>query len=76
MMLTMSTVFPVALRGGSQRAIPLVILLAAFAFLARPAPAAPTVPETVTWEEGIEFSTPAGESLKLNIARPKSGETG
>ena len=74
MMLTMSTVSPVALRDGSHRALALVILLVAFAFPARPAPAAPTVPETVTWEEGIEYSTPAGESLKLNIARPKSGD--
>ena len=54
MMLTMSTVSPVALRDGSHRALALVILLVAFAFPARPAPAAPTVPETVTWEEGIE----------------------
>jgi acetyl esterase/lipase len=32
--------------------------------------AAPPVPDSVIWEEGIEYSTPNGESLALNIARP------
>ena len=35
--------------------------------------AAPKVPEGVVWEEGIEYSRPDGESLKLNLARPKNG---
>jgi acetyl esterase/lipase len=35
--------------------------------------AAPPVPDTVIWEEGIEYSNPADEHLKLNLARPKSG---
>ena len=29
-------------------------------------------PDSVLWEEGIEYSTPDGESLALNIARPKA----
>jgi dienelactone hydrolase len=41
---------------------------------ALPCRAAPTVPDTVVWEEGIEYSAPGGESLALNLARPKSGE--
>ena len=41
---------------------------------ALPCRAAPAVPDTVVWEEGIEYSAPGGESLKLNLARPKSGE--
>lgn len=35
--------------------------------------AAPPVPETVTWEEGIEYSSPGGKPLALNLARPKQG---
>ncbi len=33
--------------------------------------AAPPVPDNVIWEEGIVYSSPAGESLALNLARPK-----
>ena len=36
--------------------------------------AAPTVPESVLWEEGIEYSNPDGEHLQLNLARPKTGD--
>ncbi len=36
--------------------------------------AAPLVPASVVWEEGIEYSNPDGEQLQLNLARPKSGE--
>lgn len=39
-----------------------------------PAPAAPAVPDTVAWEEGIEYSAPDGVSLALNLARPKGGQ--
>ena len=35
--------------------------------------AAPTVPDSVTWEEGIEYSNPDDTHLQLNLARPKSG---
>jgi len=73
MMLTMSTVAPVALRAGIRRGLPLLTLVAAFALPTGRGVAAPTVPDTVTWEEGIEYSTPEGESLKLNLARPKTG---
>ena len=51
-----------------------VVALLGGVVAAATAPAAPTVPDAVTWEEGIEYSTPEGESLKLNLARPKSGE--
>jgi acetyl esterase/lipase len=40
-------------------------------WLAGAASAAPTVPASVVWEEGVVYSTPGGESLALNIARPK-----
>ena len=36
--------------------------------------AAPPVPESVIWEEGIEYTNPDDQHLQLNIARPKSGE--
>jgi hypothetical protein len=35
--------------------------------------AAPPVPESVVWEEAIEYSNPADEHLPLNLARPKTG---
>lgn len=39
-----------------------------------PTPAAPTVPDTVVFEEGIEYSAPDGVSLALNLARPKEAQ--
>lgn len=38
------------------------------------AAAAPIVPDTVTWQEGIEYSNPDDQHLMLNIARPKAGD--
>ncbi len=38
--------------------------------------AAPPVPDGVLWEEGIVYSTPGGESLALNLARPKAAVAG
>lgn len=35
--------------------------------------AAPQVPESVAWEEGIEYSNPGDTPLQLNMARPKNG---
>ena len=35
--------------------------------------AAPPVPESVIWEEAIEYSNPDDEHLSLNLARPKTG---
>lgn len=35
--------------------------------------AAPPVPESVVWEEGVEYSNPEDTHLQLNLARPKSG---
>lgn len=34
--------------------------------------AAPPIPDNVTWEEGITYSSPHGEALALNLARPKT----
>ena len=34
--------------------------------------AALPVPESVVWEEGIEYSNPDDEHLSLNLARPKT----
>ena len=73
MMLTKSMAARVAGRGLFLRPL-LGAILMAVAFSAGAALAAPTVPDTVSWEEGIEYSTPEGESLKLNLARPKSGK--
>lgn len=38
------------------------------------AQAAPPVPESVVWEEGIEYTNPDNQHLQLNLARPKAGE--
>lgn len=46
----------------------------ALVFVAAPLPAAPPTPESVSWEEGIEYSKPGDTPLLLNLARPKSGE--
>ena len=35
--------------------------------------AAPSVPESVVWQPDIVYSSPGGEQLQLNMARPKSG---
>jgi len=32
------------------------------------------VPDDVTWQPDLEYSNPGGESLKLDLARPKTGE--
>ena len=34
--------------------------------------AAPPIPDNVLWEEGIVYSSPDGEPLALNLARPKT----
>jgi len=36
--------------------------------------AAPPVPDSVVWEEGIEYTNPEDQHLQLNLARPKTGE--
>ena len=35
--------------------------------------AAAEVPDNIIWQTNIEYSKPAGESLQLNLARPKTG---
>ena len=44
-----------------------------FSWTANLADAAPPVPESVVWEEAIEYSNPEDTHLQLNLARPKSG---
>ena len=36
--------------------------------------AEPTIPDTVNFEPGIEFSNPDNQHLELDLARPKTGE--
>lgn len=36
--------------------------------------AQPAVPDTVTWEAGVEYSNPDDQHLQMNIARPKTGD--
>ncbi|WP_010586657.1 alpha/beta hydrolase [Schlesneria paludicola] len=55
-----------------KRLIPTLALTALLACGAT-AMAAPPVPETVTWTEGIEYTNPDDQHLQLNLARPKSG---
>lgn len=52
---------------------PLLIALAGLALVAGPARAQkdPPVPDTVTFEKGVEYANPDGQHLQLNIARPK-----
>lgn len=45
-----------------------------WAILARNVQAQPTVPPSVTWQPGIEYSNPDGQHLQLNLASPKSGD--
>ncbi|WP_397569300.1 alpha/beta hydrolase fold domain-containing protein [Schlesneria sp. T3-172] len=52
----------------------IVRLLGLFLVAGTPVLAAPPVPDTVVWEEGIEYSNPDNQHLQLNLARPKSGE--
>ena len=50
-----------------------LICLAAFAAVL-PAPAELTIPDTVLFERGVEFSNADEQHLQLDIARPKNGE--
>lgn len=43
------------------------------ACLARPARAVEAVPDSVAWQEGLEYAAAAGEPLLLNLATPKEG---
>lgn len=52
----------------------LLALICVTASLSTPATVA-APPDSIIWEEGVVYSTPDGESLALNIARPKA-ETG
>lgn len=54
------------------------LLLAAFSglilMLATICVAAPSIPDSVIWEEGIEYTNPDDQHLQLNLARPKVGQ--
>jgi acetyl esterase/lipase len=52
-------------------AVPFAFLLA---ITSAPAQPGPTVPDTVTFEAGIEYTNPDDQHLKLNMARPKAGD--
>ena len=53
---------------------PVALLGFVLAGMATFADAAPPVPESVTWEEAIEYSNPEETHLQLNLARPKTGD--
>ncbi len=57
-----------------MRTLSLLTCLGILVSLARiqGASAGTAVPDTVIWEEGIVYSTPDGEALALNMARPMS----
>jgi len=50
------------------------ILMGSLILTTSGASAAPPVPDTVVWTEGIEYSNPDDQHLQLNLARPKNGE--
>src|SRR5260221_4572691 len=50
-----------------------VTVLLATPLVAQPKPPKLDVPATVTFEPDIEYSNVGGESLKLDLARPKEG---
>jgi len=52
-------------------ALPFTFLLAVSS---APAQKGPTVPDTVLFEAGIEYTNPDDQHLKLNMARPKTGD--
>lgn len=52
----------------------LFVLFGLLVAFGSPTFAAPTVPESVIWEEGIEYTNPDNQHLQLNLARPKTGE--
>lgn len=56
-----------------MRCFRLLTLLTVVLVMGTQAHGAPPVPEGVIWETGIEYSSSAGESLQLNLARPKTG---
>jgi len=55
---------------------PLIFAFAAIVclFAARIVNAAPPIPDGVEWQPDIEYSTPDGEHLQLNLARPATGD--
>lgn len=49
-------------------------LVVSFFVSGAPVIAAPQVPDSVVWEEGIEYTNPDDQHLQLNLARPKTGD--
>src|SRR5262245_27963693 len=50
----------------------LVLLLPSLSIAAISSAADPAVPDSVTWQAGIEYSNPDNTHLQLNLARPKN----
>src|SRR5262245_1164729 len=51
-----------------------VLLFLALVLIAAASNAAdPVIPNTVTWQAGIEYANPDNAHLQLNLAQPKSG---
>lgn len=48
-------------------------MLALATWLTSPAVVMAAVPGSVAWHEGIEYATPGGESLRVNLAMPREG---
>ena len=50
------------------------ILMGSLILTTSGASAAPPIPDTVVWTEGVEYTNPDDQHLQLNLARPKTGE--
>lgn len=57
-----------------MNAIVVAVAIAGLVGWGTAAVAAPAVPDTVVWEEGREYAVAGGETLRLNMARPKTGD--
>ncbi len=55
----------------SRLLVPLALALLSFAAVPATAQKDPPVPDTVTFEKGVEYTNPDNQHLQLNIARPK-----
>lgn len=56
-----------------RNSVPALAVFAVFAPVAFAQPAKPAVPDQVLFETDIEYSKPDGQSLQLDLARPKTG---
>src|SRR5438270_564457 len=51
----------------------LVVFVVSVPMVAAQQPGKPTVPDSVAFESGIEYTNPDGQHLQLDMARPKTG---